>query len=178
MRGIRDELTRVSGESYSWVRSSLQKTVQSIQATVEKGAAAAGSSGSSGSGSVHRGLQHGHALVSQAGGAIRGAGGALRDSVRGLIKSRAAPGSAAAGAVDRAEAAPPAAAALPGAGESSGSLAGSDGGQQLPTTALRWMPSGKGGGSGDSFVGSGAPLGMPQEPPPSEKAGTDDLIKL
>jgi len=189
MRGIRDELSRVSTESYSWVRSNLQRTVQHMQGAGMQGAGSSGGGGGGGGSSVHRGLQQGSAAVAhaarEAGGVLKAAARGLKTALNGPSSGRSTPAAGAATPPAEEETPRASAAALP-AGGSSSSLASSVSSQQpgaLPTTALRWMASGKGGdGAEGEYVGSGAALGLPQEGGAAAGGGGggggDDLIKL
>lgn len=183
VRGVRDELTRLSGESYSWVRASLQRTVQQLQGArqqlpqppPEDGQARPRGLPQAPPGAVWVG-------VAQAGSALKAAATkGWHVAINGRVAQDAP-------AVQQ-EVDPPAGAErLAGAGGSSNSLASSVSSHRaaLPTTALRWVaaappggvPGGGAGGSaaaggegsrGDAveafFVGSGEPLGMPQPPP-------------
>jgi hypothetical protein len=101
--------------------------------------------------------------------ALNGRPGAPGAAATAEAPAKALPaGAGAAGGGEAAAAMPAAAAGLAGAGGSEASLADSVSSHRaaLPTTALRWMASGVSDAaatsSGGSFVGSGAPLGLPQ----------------
>lgn len=174
MRGIRDELGRLSGESYSWVRSNLQRTVQAVQGGVQNARGLQSGTGGAGRPGAE-------ALLHQAGGVIKAA---LKTALNGRQDASGAgtvgaPGAAAADGGEADAVAAVAAAAGAGsaaaaagaalgsaAGGSSSSLASSASGAPraaLPTTALRWSNSIGPGASADEavFVGSGEALGKP-----------------
>ncbi|KAI8471534.1 MAG: PPPDE putative peptidase domain-containing protein [Monoraphidium minutum] len=162
MRGMRDELTRLSGESYSWVRSNLQRTVQAVQEGVQT--ARAGGLRESVRAAA-RGWQT--ALNGRPGapgsGADDGGDGAGGDGAggdgAGVAAGAPAEGEPAGGGGGGGGG------GMAGVGGSSGSIASSASSHRtaLPTTALRWSGSmgAADGARAGSFVGSGEALGKP-----------------